>query len=206
MSAASSLSILTIKASFLPHLARSMFTVRISNWAALFQSTGTQPVRDLTNEVFTAGSTSFTVTAADGAASLSGGDVSLKTEVADLVFNFSIALTTSASTGAGLTITINGGSLVFSDSPRTNVAITAVDGALDVSENGDFAVSLAGTLDADLVGFDVSNAAVEVSYELIEGTRQFKVNTTDQVVIAVQSNAGSAKVSFVADAALERWS
>ena len=48
--------------------------------------------QDLTNEVFTAGSTSFTVTAADGAASLSGGDVSLKTEVADLVFNSQLHL------------------------------------------------------------------------------------------------------------------
>ena len=154
--------------------------------------------QDLVNEVYTAGSSSFTVTAANGAAFLSGDNVSLETEVADLVFDFSIALSTTAQ--AGLNISINEGSLVFSDSPRTNVAITEVDGSFDISENGDFAVTLAGTLNVDLVGFDISNASVDVSYESVDGDRQFQVNTTNLVAIAVQSNAGEAKVSFIAGA------
>jgi hypothetical protein len=156
--------------------------------------------QDLVNEVFTAGSTSLTVTAANGAAFLSGVNVSLETEVANLVFDFSIALTTTAQSGLNITINDDDGSLIFSDSPRTNVAITEVDGSLNVSEDGDFAVTLAGTLNADLVGFDISNASVDVSYESIDGDRQFRVNTTDRVAIAVQSNAGNAKVSFVGNA------
>ncbi|MDB4265285.1 LEPR-XLL domain-containing protein, partial [bacterium] len=152
----------------------------------------------LLNEVFTAGSSSFTVSAADGAASLSGQNISLQTEVADLVFDFSIGLSTTGQ--SGLNITINDGSLIFSDSPRTNVAVTEVDGALDISVDGDITVTLAGTLNADLVGFDVTNASVDVSYESVDGDRQFRVNTPDSVDVAVQSNAGDAKVSFVAEA------
>ncbi|MDB4408599.1 LEPR-XLL domain-containing protein, partial [Akkermansiaceae bacterium] len=154
--------------------------------------------QELINEVYSAGSSSFTVNAADGAASLSGQNISLETEVADLVFDFSIGLSTTGQ--SGLNITINDGSLIFSDSPRTNVAVTEVDGELDISVDGDITVTLAGTLNADLVGFDITNASVDVSYESVDGDRQFRVNTPDRVDIAVQSNAGEAKVSFVAEA------
>ncbi|MDB4369581.1 LEPR-XLL domain-containing protein, partial [Akkermansiaceae bacterium] len=154
--------------------------------------------QELINEVYSAGSSSFTVNAADGAASLSGQNISLETEVADLVFDFSIGLSMTGQ--SGLNITINDGSLIFSDSPRTNVAVTEVDGELDISVDGDITVTLAGTLNADLVGFDITNASVDVSYESVDGDRQFRVNTPDRVDIAVQSNAGEAKVSFVAEA------
>ena len=154
--------------------------------------------QDLTNEVFSAGSTSASVTAANGVASLSGDNVSLETEVADLVFDFSIALSTTAQTG--LSITINDGSLVFSDSPRTNVAITEVAGSLDIPENGDTSVALAGMLNADLVGFDVTNASVNISYESVDGERRFAVHTLDRVALAIQSNAGEAKFTFIAEA------
>ncbi|MGJ8697979.1 MAG: LEPR-XLL domain-containing protein, partial [Verrucomicrobiaceae bacterium] len=154
--------------------------------------------QDLISEVYTAGSTSVTVTAVNGDAFLSGDNITLETEVANLVFDFSIALSTTAQ--PGLSITINDGSLVFSDSPRTNVAITAVNGSLDISENGDTSVTLGGVLNADLVGFDVTNAAVEVSYLSVDGARQFSVQTTERVAVAIQSNAGEAKIRFFAEA------
>ncbi|MDB4432679.1 hypothetical protein N9147_05330, partial [Akkermansiaceae bacterium] len=78
--------------------------------------------QDVINESFTVGTTSISVSATSGSAFLSGDDISLETDVASLFFDFSIGLSTSAQ--LGLAITINDESLVFSDSARTNVAVT----------------------------------------------------------------------------------
>ena len=169
--------------------------VELGGTASVIWNTTSQ---DLTNEVFNVGSSSFTVSAVAGQANLSGTDVSLETDVASLVFEFSIGLTTGVQTG--LLITINDGALVFSDSPRTNVSVTQVDGSLEISNTGDFSVTLAGVLSVDLVGFDVSNAAVSVAYSSTEDGREFEVTTPDRVGLAVQSNDGEAKLSFVASA------
>ncbi|MGY8659737.1 MAG: hypothetical protein ACKVKH_14000, partial [Verrucomicrobiales bacterium] len=154
--------------------------------------------QDVTNEFFTAGATSISVTAISGSSFLSGYDVSLETDVASLVFDFSIGLATSAQ--LGLEITINDGSLIFSNSPRTNVAVTEVDGSFNISEGGEFDVSLVGVLDVDLVGLDILDAAVLVNYSSGEEGREFQVLTPDKVELAVKSNAGDSKISFVAEA------
>ncbi|MCX8239306.1 MAG: LEPR-XLL domain-containing protein, partial [Akkermansiaceae bacterium] len=155
--------------------------------------------QEIANENFTAGSTSLTVNAASGAASLSGDNISLETEAADLIFDFSMTLSTGSQTG--LSITINDGSLIFSDSPRTNVAVTEVNGSLDITESGEVSVDFRkGTVNADLVGFDVRNAAVEMSYQLVDESRQFLVSTPEAVKVTIQSNEGDAKISFIAEA------
>ncbi|MDA7529069.1 LEPR-XLL domain-containing protein, partial [Akkermansiaceae bacterium] len=154
--------------------------------------------QDVINESFTVGTTSISVSATSGSAFLSGDDISLETDVASLFFDFSIGLSTSAQ--LGLAITINDESLVFSDSARTNVAVTEVNGSFEISDTGDFDVSLRGVLNVDLVGFDVSNAAVLLTYSSTENGREFQVRTLNRVAIAVQSNAGAAKISFIAEA------
>ena len=59
-------------------------------------------------------------------------------------------------------------------------------------------MTLSGVLNADLVGFEIIGAAVEVTYEAVNGGREFRVTTPDRVSLGIQSNVGEGKINFVA--------
>lgn len=117
---------------------------------------------NLINREFSASGVSQTVTVVDDTANLHGRFVSAYLEGAHLQFDFGLALQTG--TASALSVTVDHGSLKFTDSGRANVKIEEVSGIFTVDGDQDFSLLLDGRINAAFSGFSISDLPVTVSY------------------------------------------